>query len=73
MLLTRKEAMARLRLKPAFFSKVTNGKIKGLPPLMCVRIGRRQLFREERIDEWIIEVENKSCKQDRLKSSSSVA
>jgi hypothetical protein len=61
-LLTREEAMDRLRLKPAHFSKVTSGKVKGLPKLACVRIGRRQLFREETIDHWIVEVEALSCK-----------
>lgn len=60
-LLTRDEAMGRLRLKPAFFSKVAAGKVKGLPPLPCVRIGRRQLFREETINRWVLDVENKPC------------
>ena len=60
-LFTRKEAMDRLRLKPAHFSKVASGKVKGLPKLACVRIGRRQLFREETINRWIIAVEEQSC------------
>jgi hypothetical protein len=64
-LLTREEAMERLRLKPAHFSKVANGKVKGLPRLACVRIGRRQLFREETIARWIVEVENISCNKVR--------
>jgi hypothetical protein len=63
-LLTRDEAMARLRLRPSFFSKVSNGKVKGLPPLPVVRIGRRQFFREESLDQWIIDVEGKSCSAD---------
>jgi hypothetical protein len=56
-LLTRGETMARLRVKAAHFSKLVNGKIKGLPPLPCVQIGRRQLFREESVEQWIIDVE----------------
>lgn len=64
-LLTREEAMARLRLKPAHFSKVASGKVKGLPKLACVRIGRRQLFREQTLAAWIIEVETLSCKEAR--------
>jgi hypothetical protein len=56
-LLTREETMARLRLKAAHFSKLVNGKVKGLPPLPCVQIGRRQLFREESVQQWIIDVE----------------
>ena len=49
--------MARLRLKAAHFSKLVNGKVKGLPPLPCVQISRRQLFREESVQQWIIDVE----------------
>lgn len=56
------EAMQLLRLKPAFFSKVANGKVKGLPPLPCVRIGRRQLFREEAVFQWLKTVEERSCR-----------
>jgi hypothetical protein len=57
--------MERLRLKPARFSKVANGKVKGLPRLACVRTGRRRLFREETIARWIVEVENISCNEVR--------
>jgi hypothetical protein len=60
-LLTREEAMDRLRLKASHFSKLVNGKIKGLPILPMVTIGRRQLFRAEALDRWIIDVENKRC------------
>jgi hypothetical protein len=60
-LLTRDEAMARLRLKASHFSKLVNGKIKGLTPPPMVAIGRRQLFRSEALDQWIIEMEKKQC------------
>jgi len=56
-LLTRKEVMERLRLRPAFFSKLSNGKVKGMPALPAVRIGRRQLFREAALNQWIMDVE----------------
>jgi hypothetical protein len=56
--------MTRLRLKPAFFSKVANGKVKGLPPLASVRIGRRQLFRGQTLEQWIAEVESR-CSEAR--------
>jgi hypothetical protein len=59
--LTRAETMKRLRMKPAFFSKLTSGKVKGVPPLPCVRVGRKQLFLEESLNKWMIEVEAKSC------------
>ena len=61
-LLTRKEAMERLRLKASHFSKVTNGKISGLPQLVPVQIGRRQLFREETLEQWVALVEG-TCKK----------
>jgi len=60
-ILTREETIAKVRLKAAHFSKVVNGKVRGLPRLACVRIGRRQLFREETVDRWILEVEAQSC------------
>jgi hypothetical protein len=63
-LLTREETIVRLRLKPAHFSKIVNGKVKGLPALPCVRLGRRLLFREETIDKWIVDVEAASCSVD---------
>ena len=56
-LLTREQTMERLHLKAAHFSKLVNGKVRGLPPLPCVRIGRRQLFRAEAVEQWIIDVE----------------
>ena len=64
-LLTRQEAMERLRLKPAHFSKVASGKVKGLPQLASVRIGRRQLFRVETLDRWVVQVEKLSCNEAR--------
>lgn len=60
----RQEAMDRLRVKPAFFSKIVNGKVKGLPKLRCVRMGRRQLFTDEALDEFIKAVEAMSCRTE---------
>jgi hypothetical protein len=56
-LLTRAEAMDRLRLKSSHFSKVVSGKIKGLPRLPVVQIGRCQFFRPEAVERWILEAE----------------
>jgi hypothetical protein len=53
--------MARLRLKAAHFSKLVDGKVKGLPPLPCVQIGRRQLFREESVQQWIDVEKTRKC------------
>jgi hypothetical protein len=61
-LLTRDEAMTRLRLSSSHFSKVVNGKIKGLPKLPVVQIGRRQLFRPEVLEQWTLDVEARRCR-----------
>lgn len=64
-LMTREETMERLRLKASHFSKLVNGHIKGLPPLPVVQIGRRQLFRRDSVEQWIIDVEASACRQGR--------
>jgi hypothetical protein len=64
-LLTREEVMERLRLKASHFSKIVNGRVKGLPPLPVVALGRRQLFRPEALEEWILTVEGKRCREAR--------
>lgn len=62
-ILTREEAMERLRMKPSQFSKVSNGKVKGLPRIPVYNIGRRQFIREEMLDQWIIALEEKACSE----------
>ena len=64
-LMTREEAMARLRLKASHFSKVVNGKVKNLPPIPTIMIGGRMFFRLEALDDWIIDVEARKCKGGR--------
>jgi len=66
-LLTRSEAMALLKLKASHFSKLVNGYIRSVPPIPCVRIGRRQLFRREALETWVIEVERR-CNEVHSKS-----
>ena len=41
-LYTRQEAIDMLRVSPAFFSKLVNGKVKGLPPPPRVPMGERE-------------------------------
>jgi hypothetical protein len=66
-LLTRTEAMDLLKLKASHFSKLVNGYISSVPPIPCIRIGRRQLFRREALERWILEVEQR-CNAGRSKS-----
>jgi len=61
-LLTRTEAMDLLKLKASHFSKLVNGYIRSVPPIPCIRIGRRQLFRREALERWILEVEQNCSK-----------
>lgn len=66
-LLTRTEAMQILKLKPSHFSKLINGYIHSVPPIPFIRIGRRQLFRREALERWILEIEQ-GCNGVRSKS-----
>lgn len=60
-LLTRREVIDRLRITPGHFSKIVNGKVHGTPVLPSVKLGRRQLFREQTVEDWIAKVEAQSC------------
>ena len=64
-LLTRQQVMDMLGMKASHFSKVSNGKVRGLPPIPHLNIGRLQRFRAESVREWILRVEEKSCSGDR--------
>jgi excisionase family DNA binding protein len=62
-LLVCEEVAKRLRCSKGQLSKVIQGKIKSLPRLNVVRLGRRVLVREEALEQWIREVER--CNADR--------
>lgn len=71
MLLNAREAQKRLGISQAQLSKLINGKVRNVPPLPCVRIGRQVKFREESIDKWVEGVEG--CSADRSKLSDNAA
>ena len=52
------EAAALVRCSRAHLSNVVNGKVRGIPRLPAVRIGRRVLFRRESIEGWLQQVES---------------
>ena len=52
------EAAALMRCSRAHLSNVINGKIRGIPRLPAVRIGRRVLFRRESLEVWLQQVES---------------
>ena len=57
------EAAALVRCSRAHLSNVVNGKIRGIPRLPAVRIGRRVLFRRESLELWLQQVEAASPAQ----------
>jgi len=58
-LLTAREASEFLGVRRITFYRAVAGKIPGLPPVPCVRIGRRQYFRLESLERWLAEVEQR--------------
>ena len=51
------EAANLVRCSRAHLCNVINGKVRGIPHLPTVRIGRRVLFRRESLEQWLREVE----------------
>jgi helix-turn-helix protein len=52
------EAAALVRCSRAHLSNVVNGKIRGIPRLPAVRIGRLVLFRRESLEIWLQQLES---------------
>jgi hypothetical protein len=48
-----KQTAEYLRISKAHLSNVLNGKVNGVPPLRCARIGRRILIKREWADKWL--------------------
>jgi excisionase family DNA binding protein len=51
------EAAALLRCSRAHLCNIVNGKIRGIPSLPSLRIGRRVLFRRESLEQWLRQIE----------------
>ncbi len=51
------EAATFVRCSRAHLCNVMNGKVRGIPHLPTVRIGRRVLFRRESLEQWLREIE----------------
>ena len=51
------EAATLVRCSRAHLCNVINGKVRGIPHLPTVRIGRRVLFRRESLEQWLRELE----------------
>lgn len=52
-ILTLGEAAQLLRCSKGHLQNVLRGKVANVPPLPCIRIGRRILFRREALEHWL--------------------
>jgi excisionase family DNA binding protein len=66
MMLTLSQAAAQLCCSKAHLSNVINGKLLRVPPLPVVRIGRRVLIRQETLQKWLAELEQRGFEMLRL-------
>lgn len=57
-ILTLAEAALFVRCSRAHLCNIINGKVRGIPYLPSVRIGRRVLFRRESLERWLQQVES---------------
>jgi len=51
--MTLKQAAAYLQVSKAHLSNVINGKVPGVRPVRCFRVGRRILIKREWVNEWL--------------------
>jgi excisionase family DNA binding protein len=58
--LTLKQAAEYLRISKAHLSNILRGKVPGVPPLRCARVGRRVLIKLAWADEWLTELGERS-------------
>ena len=58
--LSLRETAELVRCSKAHLSNVIRGKVKGLPQLPVVRIGRRLLVRRDALAQWLKTVERQS-------------
>jgi hypothetical protein len=56
-ILTLAEAARELRCSKAHLCNVIHGRVRDLPPLPVVRIGRRVLIRQDALAVWLLSVE----------------
>jgi excisionase family DNA binding protein len=57
-ILTLKEAATYLRCSKSHVSNLVNGKVQGVPPLPVARVGRRNLFIQQSLDDWLRQAES---------------
>ena len=60
-ILTFSEAAAFLRFSKSHLSNVLNSKVRGIPPMPNIRVGRRVLFRRESLEQWLSNMEGRQA------------
>jgi excisionase family DNA binding protein len=55
--LTLEEAARLIRCSKAHMQNVIRGRVVNVPPLPCVRVGRRILIRSEALQRWLNAIE----------------
>jgi len=55
--LTLTEAAELLRFSKAHLCHIMQGKVKDLPPLPHISVGRRKLFRRSALMDWLVAIE----------------
>ena len=68
-ILTMEETAQLLRFSKAHLSHLLNGKLRGLPRLPCIQIGRRKLIRRDSLLKWIEQAEAKALLSEGQDSS----
>jgi excisionase family DNA binding protein len=63
-ILNLKQAAEYLGISRSHLLNIIKGKVKGVPRLQPIRVGRRLLFLRERLDEWLREAEPKPASTD---------
>jgi excisionase family DNA binding protein len=58
--LTTREGALVLRCSKAHFCNLLNGRVRGIPRIPFLRLGRRRLVRKETLIQWIEQVEGRS-------------
>jgi excisionase family DNA binding protein len=57
------EAAEFVRCSRSHLCNILNGKVRGVPRLPSVRIGRRVLFRREALEQWLYDAESTAAKR----------
>jgi hypothetical protein len=65
-ILTLTEVARELRCSKAHLHSIIAGKVRGLPPLPVLRLGRRLLIRSDALMQWLLSLEAREVEDQRL-------